>query len=184
MSHFEYIAVFVSIILALSVARLLDGIGPAIRSEGRYLVVVGWMVQKFVNIVLWWWTLWNARDAEWNLVLFLYELIVPLVFYLQCRALVTPSLTSPHDWRVRFEEIRIWFFVGNIVLVVSILLVPAMFEGEGAMQMLDAAPALVVLLLVAIAGIAFRQERVQGVLVTIALVTQLLGLGAATFFVN
>ena len=184
MSHFEYISVFVSIILALGIARLLDGIGPALRADGRSLVLVGWIVQKFLNIVLWWWTLWFALDATWNLGLFVFEMVVPIVLYLQCRALTTPSIASPGDWRVRFEEIRTLFFVGNIVLVISVFLIPVLFDGNIGLQIASSVPALSLLLVIAVIGIVFPHPRVQGVLVTVALIIQLLGLGSAIFVVN
>ena len=182
MSHFEYISVFVSIILALGVARLLDGIGPAFRSDGRSLVLIGWMIQKFLNIVLWWWILWAGLNVEWNLGLFVYEMVVPIVLYLQCKALTTPSSTSPDDWGARFEEIRAIFFVGNLVLVTSVLMVPILFPTV--QMMTSSVPALILLLVIAVVGIASPHPRVQGVLITIALAIQLLGLGSAMFVVD
>lgn len=84
--------------------RLLDGIGPALRSDGRYLGLIGWMIQKFLNIILWWWTLWFAIGEVWNLGLFVYEMVVPVVLYLQIQGNDTPSVNSPGDWRVRFDR--------------------------------------------------------------------------------
>lgn len=111
-------------------------------------------------------------------------MVVPVVLYLQCKALTTPSITSPNDWKVRFEEIRTLFFVGNIVLVFSILLVPIVFQGNSTEQMSSSIPALVLLFVIAVIGIAFPHPRVQGVLVMVALAIQSLGLGRAIFVVG
>ena len=179
MTHFEYISVAVSIVLALSIARLLDGVGPALRADGRYWVHVGWMAQKFTNILLWWWSLWIARATDWNLALFIYELIGPIVIYLQCKALVTPSELHPTSWFKRFYEIRIWFFVGNLVLISSAFLGPNLLEFEQEIGIPYAAFAL--LFAASLLGLIFQNPRVHAWVVFVALAIQLLGLGGSVF---
>lgn len=179
MTHFEYITIAVSIILALGIAQLLDGVGPALRKEQRYWTHVGWLVQKFFNILLWWWGLWTAREIEWNLGLFLYEICAPVIFYLQAKALVTPSLPG-QSWRDRFYEIRVWFFVGNIALSIITIAGILLF---GVTEIATKVPiaALVLLLMLAVVGLLTTSPRVHAVIVTIAITVQALGLAAFSF---
>ena len=62
--------------------------------------------------------------------------------------------------------------------------IPLLFQGDGLAAMFGALPALVVLGLVAVIGIVFRQPRIHGILVTVAIVTQLVGIGNAIFVVS
>ena len=76
------------------------------------------------------------------------------------------------------------FFVGNIVLVLSVLSVPLLFQGDGIAMMSGAFPALVILIVVAAIGIIVRHPHIHGILVTVAIVTQVLGIGNAIFSVS
>lgn len=181
MTHFEYISVAVSIILALGIARLLDGIGPALRKGQRYWVHVGWMAVKFFNIVIWWWALWTLRGVQWNFVVFVYQLIGPVIIYLQTKSLVTPSQSTPDSWRVRFEEIRVWFFVGNIVLLSIALVTPLALGSENPQR--TVVP-VIFLLANSAAGLVFRDGRVQAVVVVLALLGAVGGVGGVFFDVQ
>ena len=118
MTQFEYISIAISMVMALGVARLLDTLGPALRRESRSWIHVGWILQKFITHLLWWWGMWTARDADWNLGLYTAELVAPVILFLQASALARPSDRSPGSWEARFFEIRIPFFLGNLVLAI------------------------------------------------------------------
>jgi hypothetical protein len=179
MSHFEYVTVAVSIILALGVARLLDGIGEALRTEARYWIHVGWMAIIFLRIIMWWWGLWVARDSQWNLGIFLLELGAPIVFYLQAKSLTTPSRSSPASWADRFEEIRVPFFIGNFSTVCLA------FGLQEVLAIEPLSPPLLIFgMIMSIIGASFRNARLQGVLVCIALVTTVLAVGGSVFTVD
>ena len=58
MTQFEYITVFVSIILALAVAEVLAGLGRLIRERDHvrvYWVHVAWMLLVVLTVVQSWW---------------------------------------------------------------------------------------------------------------------------------
>jgi len=117
------LTVAISMILALDIGRLLDGIAPAISIERRYWVHVGWIVQKLLNHAMWWCGLWAVQALEWNLAWFLSSLIGPAVLYLKAAALVTTAPALVDSWRDRFFEIRPWFFAGNLVICANLLVV-------------------------------------------------------------
>ncbi|MBW2496917.1 MAG: hypothetical protein JRF61_06550 [Deltaproteobacteria bacterium] len=178
MNQFEFITVAISIVMALGVSRLLDALGPALRPGSRSWIHVGWIAQKFFNHVLWWWTIWYIRDAEWNLGLFVFELVGPVILYLQAAALAAPSEQSPLSWQDRFFEIRVPFFLGNLALVVITLSAPsALFDTA---QDVPTAP-LVFLGALAIAGLATRNIRAHMLIVAVALGVQFVALGSAVF---
>lgn len=72
MTLFEYVTVVVSIVLALGVMRLLDGVRVAAAAERRYLPHLLWIATKLFNHTLFWWALWSGRDAvSWNFASFM-----------------------------------------------------------------------------------------------------------------
>ena len=99
MSQFEFFAVAVSIILALGISRLLDGVLPALHKPRRYWTHFLWIVQKLLNHILWWWGTWAASSFEdWHLGWFIWTLMGPVVLYLQATALVTTDPNDVESW--------------------------------------------------------------------------------------
>jgi hypothetical protein len=177
-TQFEFVLVAISIVMALGVSRRLDVMGPALRSDRRSWIHVGWVVQKFFNHIFWWWSLWLARDTHWNLALYLFAFIGPVVLYLQASAPATPSEDAPMSWQQRFFEIRVLFFVGNLVLVAITLAAGLVFGAS-----FPAALATTVLLLglFAVVGLATENIQAHGVIVILALLVQAAGFGGALF---
>lgn len=176
--EFEFFTVAISIILALGIGRLLDGIAPALAPNPRYWVHVGWIANKLINHILWWWGLWAGRDVEWNLAWFVWSLIGPAVLYLQATALVTSTPSRVTSWQDRFFEIRPWFFVGNIVLCANLLIGRAF----GPLPLLaPVSVGLAILAVVGVVGVMTENRRAHTALVVIALSVQIAGLGAAMF---
>ena len=95
LTQFEFFAVAVSIILALGISRLLDGVLPSLHAARRYWVHFLWVLHKLINHIIWWWGTWSANTFEgWNLAWFVWTLAGPIVLYLQATALVS---TTPQD---------------------------------------------------------------------------------------
>ncbi len=111
MTLFEYLAVFVSIVLSFGVIRLLDGV-PAVVSRGRsYLTHVTW-----VFIILWmhvnyWWVFWSYNvGIAWNYPRFLLILVSPFLLYSLAITLVPRDTGSVESWRSHFYGVHTRFF--------------------------------------------------------------------------
>jgi hypothetical protein len=178
LTQFEFFAVAVSIILALGMSRLLDGVLPSLQSFRHYWVHFLWVIQKLINHIMWWWGTWAANSFEWNLAWFFWSLAGPIVLYLQATALVTTAPNDIESWEEHFFSIRRWFFAGNIALCVVLLL------GRFATP-INVLPSvtigLIALASIAVIGITTDNRRVHGFLVVLALSIQVLGLGASMF---
>lgn len=113
MGSFEYIIVFVSIILGLSVTRILSGVSEIMRSRvvgGASWVHGLWVLNIFLyNLVVWWATYrWRVVES-WDFFLFVYVLATPLLLYL-LSALLFPDPDDKIDITTHFDEVRRWFF--------------------------------------------------------------------------
>lgn len=134
MNRFEYVMVLVSIIVGLSIAHVLLGVGRIIdrRAEGA-TVAWGWAYAFWLGVVfIWtlefWW--WEFRFSElvttWTLGLYLFLVSYAIVLFLLAVILVPHSWESVADLDAFFMRRRAWFYwvlaVAGCVDVVDALL--------------------------------------------------------------
>ena len=173
MTFFEYITVAVSIVLALAVARTVDGVRSAFSRDRRYWLHAAWVVVKLTNPITFWWSIWRYRDLPWDILSFTLVLAWPVVLYLQVTSLVSrqPELVS--DWRAHFYDQRRWFFGANIclnLLPFGIRLLLGLNPVEG-----PAGIASVVFVTYSVVGFVTANEKVHGILVVVAALAIVLG---------
>ncbi len=112
MSQFEYITVFVSILLALAVAELLAGLGRLIRERDHvrvYWVHVAWMLLIILTVTLSWWVIWNLRTHEFTNFLEFLALVVPRLIFVLVAFLLAPPISPAQPFDLRqyyFRHIR------------------------------------------------------------------------------
>ena len=164
----------ISIVLALAVARTVDGVRSAFSKDRLYWVHAAWVVVKLTNPITFWWSTWRYRElATWDILSFTLVLAWPVVLYLQVTSLVSRQPELVTDWRAHFYAQRRWFFGANIVLN----LLPI---GYRLLLGLDpvAGPsgiANVVFIAYSILGFATDNEKAHGFIVATAAITILLG---------
>ena len=127
MSAFEFVTVFFSVVLGMSVGQLMTAIADLIEHRHRvrsYWVQVAWVVTLLLMQAQAWWGLWDLRGvSEWNIVGFMLIVIYMAAIYLLTRlALPRPNgATERIDLRVHYYNVHRYFFA--IVLVTSVLAV-------------------------------------------------------------
>ena len=113
MSSFEYLAVFVSLILGLGVTHILSGVGYTIhrRSEVEIDPVhTIWTISTFLILILNWWVFFQSREiADWTFARFLLIIGWAVAFYLMTVVLYPPGMTEGEDYGQVFEANRPWF---------------------------------------------------------------------------
>jgi hypothetical protein len=134
MTFFEYVAVLVSIIVALGIAQILSGVARTIeKPQGQrvYWVHLVWAAWLFVYLIFFWWFEFRlGQIEEWTfygyLVVVLYA---TLLFFLS--ALLFPSREHDGvDFEKRFFARRKWFF-GLLIFFLVIDLLDTLLKGEG-----------------------------------------------------
>ena len=114
---FNYIAVLVSIVIGLTVTRVLSGLSEMIQAANRpriYWVHVLWHITLLFNTMVAWWLLYRWRGlADWTLFLFIWVMIGPVLQYLAAAVLVPGELesTGSPDWRDYYYKNRRGFFI-------------------------------------------------------------------------
>ena len=114
MDTFRWIAIVVSMILGLGVARLLSGAVAVFRARGRvaldWLPLV-WAAAIFIQQIAFWWSLEDAsgRVTTWTLPAFLMLVALVLALFLAA-ALILPSneMADGDSLRAMFEKDGRW----------------------------------------------------------------------------
>ncbi len=114
MTQFEFILVFVSIVVAFAVSDILSSWGEQIRLRHRikpYYLHTAWSALLLFVMMQVWWTLWELSETpEWTFVEYL-ALVVPFLTLALMAYILTPNLDDPEgDIRSHYLEIAPWFF--------------------------------------------------------------------------
>lgn len=174
LSLFEFILVMVSLVLAIALTQLLEGVTRVARQRSRF--ELSWATSLWAAFLFFitfnhWWSLWGMREANWTFPAFFYVLLPPTLLFVAV-ALLKPtegrekvSLTEEFERvRVPFLSVMLLFVVlvtwdgyllgtesawNNLRLVQFVLLgliVLALFSKRRAVQNLVAAAALTILI--------------------------------------
>ena len=121
MTHFEFISVAVSIVLALSAARLLTALPHVLAPGRRYWVHALWSVTLLSMHLGFWWAIWIYREIDpWTFRSFAAVMLTPGLMYLTVSTLVSDSPTSIESWRTHFHTRHRTFFSLYLATVLSI----------------------------------------------------------------
>ena len=127
MSAFEYLSVFISIVLALGMTRVLAGVGEMLQARIHrriYWVHVIWTFNLFIYLVVAWWIFYRWRNQqEWTFLLFVFVLISPTVLYLASMLLFPRDGTADEsvDYKTHYyANHRAFFAIFSIFTVVDI----------------------------------------------------------------
>ena len=93
MDPFSYLSVLISIVLALGMTGVLQGLGEMLQARSHrrvYWVHALWVLNIFLFLVVAWWVFYRWRfEQNWTFSLFVFVLISPTVLYL-CSLLLFP----------------------------------------------------------------------------------------------
>lgn len=130
MTHFEYIAVAVSIILGLSVIQLLSNLDRVFAQPHRYWLHSLWVLMLFWMLVQNWWAFWDLKDVAWNLGYFLLWVTYVSALYLTILALTRTNSAEVSWEEVYFSRTRRFFGLFIFVGVLAILLTWIMLDAS------------------------------------------------------
>jgi hypothetical protein len=117
MNQFEFLSVFVSIIIALGISNILSSAMRLIRRRGRvrmHCTTAIWMAVLFLLQVLIWWLAFQRRESSnWTFFRFLLYLLMPILVSVPGYLLVPEiemELAPEFDLEREFNHNRRWFF--------------------------------------------------------------------------
>lgn len=114
MSFFEYVSVFVSIIVALGITQLLLGFSRVIerpRGQRIYWVHLVWVVWLFLQLLFFWWAEFRLEGVEeWTFYGYSVVALLATALFLLSAILFPSGSYEGVDFEERFFERRRWFF--------------------------------------------------------------------------
>lgn len=114
MTFFEYISVFVSIIVALGITQLLLGLSRLIeKPEGQrvYWVHLVWVVWLFLALLFFWWAEFSlVAIEEWTFYAYSVVTLFATILFFLATILFPSGIHEGIDFRKKFFERRRWFF--------------------------------------------------------------------------
>ncbi len=126
-SAFEYVTVFISIILGLGVTQILTGIADLVHQSERVKVYwphLVWIVIVLVLYVQEWYITFELRTfTAWRLPVLLFALLYPIVLFITARLLFPFGLSDDTVDLKEFyyKNYRKIFLLGSILALLSIL---------------------------------------------------------------
>jgi len=130
MTHFEFIAVAVSIILGLGVIQLLSNLDQVLARPRRYWLHSAWVFMLFWILVQNWWAFWDLRDVVWNLGHFSLWITYVSVLYLVVLTLTKTSSPELNWEEVYFLRSRRIFSLFAIAGIFAVLLTWIMLDAS------------------------------------------------------
>lgn len=115
MSEFEFISVFVSIVLAFAMAELLMGWGRLIRAQGdvhRPLFFIGWTVWLLLLMAFYYLGIWEYQAVDFQTVGQLVLLLLPPIVLVLLTFVLAPERSRGQsiDLEKHYFAVRHWLF--------------------------------------------------------------------------
>ncbi len=114
MTQFEFVLVFISLVVAFAVSDILENWGEQIRVRRRvqpYLLHTAWSALLLFVMMQAWWSLWDLNEQpEWTFPQYL-TLAVPFLILALMAYILTPNFDDPdEDVKQHYFDTSRWFF--------------------------------------------------------------------------
>lgn len=169
MTQFEFITVFISIVLAFGVSDILSSWGEQIRLRKQvriYWLHIAWSALLLVLMVQVWWSLWHVVDRPaWTFPEYLV-LIAPFLILAVIAYVLTPSLQGDNrDIREHYWSNSGWVFSLAALYVLIAITYTVVIVGDDLLQWRNTIRAGGFLLLLSLA--LWRNEKFHALAVII-----------------
>ena len=122
-----------SIVISLSLARLLTGLAGFVQSPGKhkvYWVQLGWVLSMFLFIIhFWWWEYRLGSLAVINFGVYLFLICFCCLFFFLCVVLFPTSVEDYGGYEEYFISRRRWFF-GLLAVTYAVDLIDTFLKGQ------------------------------------------------------
>ncbi len=163
MTIFEFLSVAVSIVLALTLGKLIAATPHVFSPRARDVIHAGFfLITNFVVLAIWWYV-WTLHDkATWNFLEFLIMMGSPIGLYLAAHVLVSDVPREVASWREHFASVHRWYFAAILATVLFAIVRNVWVLGE---QLLFALGLILLSMVITIGIVSPRRGVHAGVLI-------------------
>ncbi len=133
MSEFEFLAVFVSIVVGLGVTHILYGVARLIYTRDRYQMAtihLVWTLNVLMVLLLNWWVLFLWADyADWSFDVYLLLIGWGIALYMLAVVLYPPDIEKGESYDALFEKNRKWL-LGTFIVFLALDISQTAVRGE------------------------------------------------------
>ncbi len=182
MNQFEFLSIFISMIIALGITNILSSAMRLIRNRDRVRMhppTLVWMAVLFLLQMLIWWAAFNRRESgNWTFFGFLLYLLMPILVSVPGYLLV-PEIELEHkfDLESEFNRNRGWFFGSLIAMLATTFLEYSVSKGAPGFDLSTAFR--VFYLALCMGGLATQARMAQLAIALCFLLALLLNIGIA-----
>lgn len=169
MTLFEYLTVAVSIVLALGLVRLVDGLGAVFDPARRYWIHLFIVFALISTHLYYWWSLWMFREGvRWNFGFFILVVLGALILSFGASAAVPRDLDAVRSWKEHYFLMHRRVYLALAAWVAHMLLMSFLLRDARLPPTLLAASLFAIGM--NILGAVSSSERVHRVLAVVAIV--------------
>jgi len=133
MSEFEFLIVFISVVIGLGVTHILHGVGRIIHNRGRIevdTVHALWTANVLLILVLNWWVSFSWGDfTAWSFDIYLVLIVWAISLYMMAVILYPPDIRGDESYTELFERNRQWLF-GMFILMIGLDIAQTALRGD------------------------------------------------------
>lgn len=111
---FQHIRLIVGMVLSLSIARLLNGLGKFVQHPSKihvYIVHMGWVFSTLLFLIhFWWWEFRLSHIQQWTFEAYLLIITYAILFFFLCALLFPDQMDEYSGYKDYFTSRRGWFF--------------------------------------------------------------------------
>lgn len=174
MSAFDYVMTLAAVVIGLALTHLMQVIGRIVenpRATKVWWVHLLWVAHTVLLSVFWWWFEFGLRTTPvWTFQLYAFVLGYAFLIYLVCTILFPSDFGEHRDFREYFLSRRRWFF-GLLITLLIVDVIDTLLKGWAHFTSLGLEYPIsqAAFMLLCLAGLISRRDRVQALVVILAL---------------
>lgn len=135
---FAHVRTAISIIVGLSIGRLLTGLARFVQHPGQhkvYGVHLVWTFFMLLQVIYFWWWEFHLSAVQWTFPLYCFVVLYASLFFFMCTLLFPDAMNEYKGFADYFMSRRKWFF-GFLIVAFLMDIVDTLSKGEAYLALL------------------------------------------------
>lgn len=137
-STFTYIRTVISIIVGLSIGRLLTGLARFVQHPGQQIVFPAHLVWTFfllIYVIHFWWWEFHLGNIQWTFLIYCFVVLYASTIFFLCTLLYPDTMYEYKGFEDYFMSRRGWFF-GIFIAILLLDIIDVLIKGQDYMMSL------------------------------------------------